>query len=485
VLALGAYAVVLSRHVGAVAAGSDSSGYMNSARLIASGHVHVHPRTIEGLPPSGMDAFLYTPLGFKPAPDGDGIVPTYPAGLSLLVLAMRPFAGWEHAGDAALVLHALAGVAATFLLARLLGLGRLWSLYAAAAVGLSPLYLYMSVQAMSDIPSLAWTTLAVAAALQGRKSARWALAAGFALAIDVLLRPSNVLAFLPVGVALGLSPRRWLLLALGGFPGAVFFMAHNERAYGSLLTTGYGDFSFAFGASYIHETLLHYVNWMPRLFTPAVIAAAALPFQSSVAPRTRWILCLWILAYGAFYATYSCTHETWWYLRFLLPAAPALVIGGLLAIRSLLGLAFGSPESGWCLLGLAAVAAFSARGLYEQNLRLNPLDVGPTERRYVTAASWMREHVPAQAICLTMQESGALTFYTDFTVLRWDWIVPDAAARVEAALERSGRPVYAVLFPFEIEESKMLSLRIPGTWTAVHRIEDITIFRRDPIAPKP
>ncbi|HEY5078791.1 MAG TPA: hypothetical protein VII43_03045, partial [Opitutaceae bacterium] len=36
-LLLGAYAVLLVRDVGAVAGGSDSSGYMNHARLLASG----------------------------------------------------------------------------------------------------------------------------------------------------------------------------------------------------------------------------------------------------------------------------------------------------------------------------------------------------------------------------------------------------------------------------------------------------------------
>ena len=64
------YALVLGRNVAAVAAGSDSSGYLNHAKLLASGHVHVEPRTIPGLPDSSAPKGLYMALGFKPAWDG-------------------------------------------------------------------------------------------------------------------------------------------------------------------------------------------------------------------------------------------------------------------------------------------------------------------------------------------------------------------------------------------------------------------------------
>ena len=111
-LALGIYAAVLALNVAAVAGGSDSSGYMNDARLMAAGKVHVQPRSIEGLPPSSMPPFLYVPLGFKPSWNGDGMVPTYPTGFALLVLAMKALAGWRHAADLVLILHALAGIIA-------------------------------------------------------------------------------------------------------------------------------------------------------------------------------------------------------------------------------------------------------------------------------------------------------------------------------------------------------------------------------------
>ena len=207
--------MVLVAHVAAVAGGSDSSGYMSHARLLGEGRLHVQPRIIPGLPRVSGARLLYVPLGFTPAPNGDGLVPTYPVGLPLIVLALRPLAGWRHAGDLAMVLHALGGLAAIYALGRVLGLGRIWASIGVAILALSPLYLFMSLQAMSDVPSLLWTTLAVLAALKSRDRPWWALLAGAAMAIDVLPRPTNVLVFAPLAVALGTSPRRWALAGAG------------------------------------------------------------------------------------------------------------------------------------------------------------------------------------------------------------------------------------------------------------------------------
>lgn len=478
-LCLALYALVLALNVGAVAGGSDSSGYMNDARLLAAGRVHVAPRMVAGLPSSRVAPFLYVPLGFKPAPNGDGMVPTYPTGFALFILALKPLAGWRHAGDATVVLHSVLGLVATYALARLLGLGKKGAFLCASVIALSPLYLYMSLQAMSDVPSLAWTTLALVAALKSRDRPAWALAAGAALAVDVLLRPTNILAFVPTAIALGASPRRWTYLVLGGLPGAAFFCAHSMAAYGSIATTGYGDNSNAFSAAYVLETLRHYALWLPALLTPMVILAPGIPWLASRSASTRWLLVAWIVAFAAFYAAYQNTHETWWYLRFLLPAAPALVVGSALVLRTVAsrskaGLAaLDSPAAfGICLLLVGGYLALWDRSL-------DALDIGKTELRYGLVADWMQKNVPPDAVCLAMQASGALFYYTDYTFLRWDVIDKGNAGVVEAAVREAGRPLYAVLFPFEVNEKGVLDRRMPGRWTVVGSVDDVTVYRRD------
>src|SRR5450432_1645831 len=77
-VALAIYAEFLSIHIGAVAGGSDSSGYMNHAKLIAGGAVQVQQRTIAGLPVAVTSPYLYIPLGFRPSWNSSAMVPTYP-----------------------------------------------------------------------------------------------------------------------------------------------------------------------------------------------------------------------------------------------------------------------------------------------------------------------------------------------------------------------------------------------------------------------
>ena len=484
ILALGLYAWVLGRNVAAVAAGSDSSGYMNQARLLASGRVHLEPRTLAGLPQAGAPYYLYVPLGFRPSPDGAALVPTYPTGLSLLIVAAEPLAGWRRAGDLTALLHALAGIAVVYALGRQLKLGRAWAAAGAVIVALSPLYLFMALVAMSDVPSLVWTALAVLAALRSRERAGWALAAGAAIAVDVLLRPTNVLAFIPAAIAIGTAPRRWILFLLGGLPGAAFFFAHTVDAYGSLATTGYGDASFAFSLGFVPETLGHYARWLPLLLTPVVALNLTLPFVGGEPARTRWLLLSWILAYGAFYSAYICTHETWWYLRFILPAAPPLVVGGLLALRSLAKRLPAWADPGRSPAAAAAVLALAVAQLGYADSRLHPFSVGAQERAYGRVADWMKDNLPKDAVCLSMQMTGAIVYYTPFTFIRWDSLDAGNVGRIDSVIRASGRPLYAVLFPFEVAKEGVLDKRMPGHWTRVGNVEDVTVYRRDFGPPK-
>jgi len=485
ILALAVYAMVLVAHVAAVAGASDSSGYMSHARLLGEGHLHVQPRIIPGLPRVSGARLLYVPLGFMPAPNGDGLVPTYPVGLSLFIVALKPLCGWRYAGDLAMTLHALGGLAAMYALGRMLGLGRIWASIGVAILAVSPLYLFMSLQAMSDVPALLWTTLAVLAALKSRDRPWWALLAGAAMAVDVLLRPTNVLAFAPLAVALGTSPRRWALLMLGGLPGAAFFFGHSLAAYGSVAATGYGDVSIDFGMRYVPETLLHYARWLPVLFTPLVAFALGLPWLGGESPRNRWLLGTWVVAFAAFYATYRCTHEVWWYLRFLLPAVPALVVGALLVLRALFRRAPAWADPGRSLAACAAVLVLVGIAAGGPDRFLHPFSIGTEEIRYQRLANWMQENVPADAVCLTEQASGALFYYTPFALVRWDAIDRATAGKVESAIRAAKRPLYAVLFPFEIRDAGVLRDVMPGHWIEVGKVEDIAIFRRDFDAAKP
>ena len=473
-LALAAYTVVLVRHVEACAAGSDASGYSNHARLLAAGRLHGTPRPVSSFTPEDQRSMLFIPLGFVPAPDGNGMVPTYPAGLPLLVAAAAPLVGWKHAGDVVLCVHALLGVLLTCALGRAMGLSRRGAVLGAAIVAASPLYLNYSIQLMSDLPALVWTMAAVLAAWRSRERALWALAAGAAAAVAVLIRPTNALVFAPVAIALGLSPRRWLLLIAGGLPGAVFFGLDNLSLYGHVFATGYGNFSGSFDHRWIGVTAWHYALWLPVFFSPVVLLVPGLPWLARTEPCKAALLGVWALVFAAFYSTYDCTHQTWWYLRFLLPAVPPLVVGGLLVAR-MTGIG-----RRWPLLQTRvfafAMAVILANSIFWTG-KLWALNSGHDGDIYPVASAWLQANLPGDAVIVSMQMSGALSYYTGFTFLRWDFCDADKLSRILAAMRDSHRPFYAALFSFETAKAFQ---RLPGRWTQIATVRtQLEVWRYD------
>lgn len=480
-VALGLYAAFLACHMGAVPGGADSSGYFNHARLLGSGMVRASARELPGLTTSGPSDYLYTPLGLKPAYDGHGLVPVYPPGFPLLILAAAPWAGWAHSADLVLVLHSLLGLVLTWALARSLGLAPAGSVVAVGIVAASPLYLFLSLQALSDLPAMVWTAAAVLAAWRSRERPVWAFTAGVAFAFAVLIRPVNALAIAPVAVALAWpagSPRgclrRILWFALGVLPGAAFSCLHSRAAYGHFLATGYGDVGNDFGRKWIGATLAHYAVWLPTLFTPVIVFVFALPRVARTAPCAAAMLAAWILSYSAFYCFYSYTHVTWWFLRFLLPAAPALVIGGLLGLRSVLPAGLSRIPR-----GLAAALALGAVALAGAILSgwLHATDVAHQEKIYPQTTRWLQANLPRGSVVLCMQVSGAVFFDTDYCLVRWDQIDATSRTRLLAAIQAAHRPLFAALFPFEVEPA--LKRNWPGRWIRIGAVDYATLWRWD------
>jgi hypothetical protein len=72
-----------------------------------------------------------------------------------------------------------------------------------------------------------------------------------------------------------------------------------------------------------------------------------------------------------------------------------------------------------------------------------------------------------------MQTSGALLHYTDFPIIRYDLVDKKSLEEIE----KIQRPIYAMLFPFELEDA--LEKRFPGKWEKVTEVSPTTIWRLD------
>ena len=163
-----AWFAVILRHNCEAAGGADSSGYLNEARLFASGRLSMPVKSF------GLEPRLFTPLGFTTASKSGAMAPLYPPGYPLH-LALFRFAPFYVTPIAALVC-----LFVMFALARTFGLSEEYAFGAALIVATAPVFLLMALQPMSDIVSMLWCALAILVALRKR-----GVLAGVAFAIAV------------------------------------------------------------------------------------------------------------------------------------------------------------------------------------------------------------------------------------------------------------------------------------------------------------
>ncbi|MBI2515739.1 MAG: glycosyltransferase family 39 protein [Opitutae bacterium] len=478
-IGLAAYSVLLWRHTLVQPGGSDTSGYFNTARLFAQGKLSAPMRPVDGLPPAELPKYAYAPLGFQPDLAQARLTPSYPIGLSLFFFAFAKLFGAGLGPNLVLIMHTLAGVALLYALTRSMG-GSGWAaLLGTIMLALSPLYLQFAVQAMSDLPATVWVLAAVWLAWRN-PAAHWSvLGAGFAVGVAVLVRPTNLLGILPVLLALGRPGRRWLWLALGGLPCAVLLAWFNRAAYGSALTSGYGDVSTLFSLRWVQGTLLHYAKWLPVVATPVAVLALGLPWLARPARRAALVLGVWLTTYLGFYAFYFHTHEYWWALRFVMPALPPLIIAAVLVAERLLS-SWAAPRrrhAAWVTLFLLA---WTGNRYWDR--KWDVVSGGAWENTYPKTMRWMQAHVPPEAVVLTMQTSGSFFYYTDFRLLRWD-MLEDRWSQIHDTLRDRKFPVYGVFFDFE--EKRAIEQQTPGRWVKVTQIQQVGIWRLDLEATSP
>jgi len=460
------------RYSTAIAAGSDASGYLNFARLMAEGRITETLRVPVGLQP-GYNPVHFVPLGFYPIPNSDQVAPTYPPGVPIHQALASKVLGWD-AGPIAVLLFAAAGtLVAFYLAARELRINPLTAGAGAAVLGLSPIFVFSSLQPLSDGLATTWVLISFWATLRSRRGTwLWALLAGFALSTATLVRPTNALAF-PL-LLLGLDWRRWPAAFAGGLPGAVFFLYLNNTLFGSPFRTGYGPIEGIIGWEWLQPTLKFYAEWIPKM-VPVFVALLPFVIFASWRRNARVLatLLLWWLAIAGFYALYAVTHEVWWCLRFILPAFPALGLLGLLGLDQLLQRPTFPRWSGAAAAVVLVIAGWFALDYWR--VRFDLLHLGRYELAYRDVARWTVANLPKNAVVATLPASGSVYFYTPFSLLRWDTMSPQEYRRYADQIAAAGTPTYALLFPGEDERA--LREIMPGEWKKLQDVSGIAVWQ--------
>jgi hypothetical protein len=234
-------------------------------------------------------------------------------------------------------------------------------LIAAVWLATMPIALFESIQPMSDVPVTAawlacWWWIAKTSELPqlppttvnslaetAKKGtvpflavfAGIAVSAGLAAALAVLIRPNLA----PLAAILVLwrfwtqSFRAVIPMIVGALPGCLFIAWLNNKLYGSPLASGYGSLSVLFSLSFVATNVERYGRWLVQSQTPlAVIGIVALlwPVKSIwLTPERQYaarLLGAIVVVVWALYVIYI-PFEAWWFLRFLLPAWPAMCLG--------------------------------------------------------------------------------------------------------------------------------------------------------------
>ncbi len=462
------------------AGGADSSGYLNAARLFAQGRVSERIEILRrlGLPSSDRDLFL--PLGYRPGARPDTMAPLYPPGLPLHMAAAGEIAGWKAAPFLTGPLAAVAALVLLFLLARELGLSPGFCAAGGVLLASCPIFFGMAVQPMSDVPATAWVLAALLLALRARRSGSAAVVAGAALGVAVLVRPTNALAVFPLALALPARIRSFLAAAIGAIPLAGFLLFYDLTAFGKAAETGYGSMlSWTMSSANLLPDLRHYGYWVPVLLTPLVpLGWLLLPLDRRIPLRTRSLLLVWFGSFFAFYCFYQ-PYEDWWSVRFLLPGIPAVILAALLLARDIADrLAQGlSPRAfRWTrVAGLALLAAMVLAGVRHIR-RFEIFSIRTGERVYRDASLRAASAVPERSLIVSMQMSGALKYYTNRPIARWDAIRPGRFSELRHAVEERGFCWYALLWPFEEEGFRK---NLPGRWERIGTVRDIGLWRLD------
>jgi 4-amino-4-deoxy-L-arabinose transferase-like glycosyltransferase len=485
-LVMGVFGWISLANLSVVAGGSDSSGYLNDSRLLERAEAVRRTAALDRFDLDDAYNAWFIPLGFKPGKRPGTNVPYYPAGLPLEMAAVKAMAGREWGGALVVPISGTLGLLVFYILARQLELTAMQALAAVCVLAAFPTYLYESLQPMSDAVATAWSMTAVAFALLSRRRAQWALVAGAALGMGVLVRPTTALLFPVVLIAMPLRRRSYALLVLGGLPFAAFNAFYNHFTYGAVSASGYaGAMHSDMAWSFFPRRLQHYAWWLAALLTPLIpLGWLALPLDHNVPARHRLMLMLWFGIFFLFYCFYR-HYDTWWYTRFLLPAVPAMILAATFAMRD--GLTWLAARSQRLehrphfasAVGAALCLVVVANGIYWSH-RHHVLGTAEGESVYREAVVALQRRAPAKSVVVAMQVSGAVTYYSDFSVLRWDALDAEKFAFVRRRIESKGYELYALLFPFEEEGFRQ---KVPGSWRKIGDVRQVSLWRLGTGAP--
>jgi Dolichyl-phosphate-mannose-protein mannosyltransferase len=431
-----------------VAGGADAFGYLSEAALLGSGRLAIDQSFAAALPwPNAAGSFV--PLAYQLGAGGV-MGPTVAPGLPLLMA----FAATLSACGPYLVVPlcgALLVLATWWLGRRLFGAGP--ALAAAVLVACSPVVAFESLVVMADVPAAAFWISALAVALQ--RTGVSTLGAGVLAGIAILIRPNLLpLAVFPWLLAVcrvskaRVAGARTALFALGSVPAALVIAFINHRVQGSALTSGYGDLGSAFALAHAAINLRLYSGWWleSQGIAGVLFVLALWPWRAGMR-REVAILIAYALS-GVLLYLFYLPFDQWWYLRFMIPAIPIVL---LLCAEAIAWLTQWSTIARTAAL-MALLVIGGTHAIHFADSKDILTNAEAEKRRYLDTAVHIDATLPSDAVVLAMQHSGSIRYYSGRLTMRWDVLDAGSLDAAVAALHARGVPVYAAIESWEEED---------------------------------
>ncbi len=418
------YTYYRQQYIGA----SDWYGYYSEAQLFRQGRYTLDVAMDPGEFPA------VAPISYFVS--GDKVLPQYPPGYPLL-LALAGIAGLES------FVTPLVGVLTALLM--FLCLRRLVSPFPAGLLtllwSLSPIVFWGATHVMSDLVATFFIILTFYL-LEGRKTRLSALAFGF----SIIVRPTNVL-FLFVLLPRLFKQKRWFQFGLGLVAPGCLYAAYNWLLYGAPWRTGYTYLASNISLSHTPHHLLFYLKEILLQFSP-VLAILVILGTWKLKKRSLFYWG-WFGIFFCFYLLWSAgSSGEWWWIRFLLPALPALFFLAASGVQWLWELA--QPrgkrmERVFVILSLLISVGMIAGYIYGKID--HPEQFNPEKAKfYHDVSRIVAEKVPTDSWIGAMSFSGAIRYYSGLNTFN----LYDKSAKALAIqlLRRERRPVYLVVEPF-------------------------------------
>jgi len=229
--------------------------------------------------------------------------------------------------------------------------------------------------------------------------------------------------------------------------------ALNHHLYGSALANGYGPFQALYRWSFFGTNITRYPRWIVQTETVFVGLALLAPFVLTPHPSSpvrvrdaRALSIAWLTFIGLTLLSYLfyMPWEEWWYVRFLMPAYPPMLVLTAAVLWTLAAPVERYFEGGRDVVAAAAVAAVAWHGVsfsVERGAQLQWI----AEQRYKTVGKYVAANLPERAALICVQHSGPARFYSGRITVRYDFIEPRDLTRAVHQLRDLGYTPYLLL----------------------------------------